>query len=283
MPGITIRLACPGDEGALKDFLCRHADSSLYLRFYLAQGGLVDDGKPLQGTYAAAFDGADVVGVAMHDWQGAVILQAPDHAADLANAVVKASGRTLFAVLGPFSQVEEAHRELGERPASKRAREGLFALNIGEMIGPDLGSASSVCRIARSEDLALLVDWRFHYEMESTGLPDTESTREFARNAIVEHVGRGEAFILEVDGQPVSSCTWNARAAESIQIGGVWTPPELRSRRYGRAVVAGVLREATRDGVTRAVLFTESPAAQRSYEALGFRQIGEYGITIYST
>jgi predicted GNAT family acetyltransferase len=283
MPGITIRLARPSDEGALLDFLCRHADSSLYLRFFIAQGGLVDDGKPLQGTYAAVFDGVDVVGVAMHDWQGAVFLQAPDHAAELANAVVKASGRTLFAVVGPFSQVEEAHRGLGERPASKRAKEGLFALNIGEMIGTDLGSASLVCRIARSEDLALLLDWRFHYEMESTGLPDTESTREFARNAIAGHVGRGEAFILEVDGQPVSSCTWNARAAEAIQIGGVWTPPEHRNRRYGRAVVAGVLREAARDGVTRAVLFTDNSAARRSYEALGFRQIGEYGITIYST
>lgn len=282
MPEITIRLARPGDEAALLDFLCRHADSSLYLRYFLAQGGLVDDGKPLQGTYAAAFDGADVVGVAMHDWQGAVFLQAPDHAANLANAVIKASGRMLFAILGPFSQVEEVHRGLGEHPASKPTKDGLFALNIDEMIGPDLGAKSVVCRIARSEDLALLLDWRFQYEMESTGLPATESTRDFARNAIEGHIGRGEAFILEVDGQPVSTCTRNARAAEAIQIGGVWTPPELRNQRYGRAVVAGLLRKAARDGVTRAVLFTENPAAQRSYAALGFRQIGDYGIAIYA-
>jgi predicted GNAT family acetyltransferase len=283
MAGITIRLARPGDEVALQDFLLLHADSSLYLRYFLAQGGLVDDSKPLQGTYAAAFVGTDAVAVAMHNWQGGVFLQAPAHAAELANAVVKASGRTLIGLLGPYSQVEEAHRGLGERPASKRSKEGLFALSIDETIGLDLVSTSLVCRLARSEDLALLLDWRFRYELESTGLPDTDSTREFAKRAIEGHVGREEAYLLEADGEPVSLCTRNARATESIQIGGVWTPPELRNRGYGRAVVAGALREAARDGVTRAVLFTENPAARRSYEALGFRQIGDYGITIYTT
>ena len=282
MSGITIRLARPGDEAALLDFLCRHADSSLYLRYFLAQGGLVDDGKPLQGAYATAFEGVHVVGVAMHNWQGAVFLQAPDHAADLAKAVVEASGRPLFAVVGPYLQVEEVHRGLGKDPESDLAKDGLFALNIGDMIGPDLGAASSLCRVAEAGDLALLLVWRFRYELESTGLPDTESTRDFSRHAITGHLDRGEAFILEVDGQPVSMCTRNARAAESIQIGGVWTPPEFRNRRYGRAVVAGVLREAARDGATRAVLFTDNPAAQRSYEALGFRHIGEYGIAVYS-
>lgn len=282
MSEIIFRLARPGDDAAIQHFLCRHADSSLYLRYFLAEGGLVDDGKPLQGTYAAAFDGADVVGVAMHDWQGAVILQAPDHATALASAVVKASGRALFAILGPFSQVEDVHIGLGQHPEINPSKDGLFALNISDMVGPDLGSASSACRIAQSEDLALLLDWRIQYDMESTGLPDTESSRDFSRNAILGHMGRKEAFILEVDGRPVSSCTRNARAAEAIQIGGVWTPPEFRNRRYGRAVVAGMLRLAAQDGVTRAVLFTEDPAARRSYEALGFRQIGDYGIVVYT-
>lgn len=282
MPEITVRLARPGDEAAFHDFLCRHTDSSLYLRYFLAQGGLVDDGKPMQGTYAAAFEGADVVGVAMHDWHGAVILQAPDHAVALADAVVKASGRALFAILGPFSQVEAVHHGMGAHPESKPSKDGLFVLTISDMIGPDLGPAPSACRIARTEDLPLLLDWRIQYEMESTGLPDTESSRDFAQDAITGHVERGEAFILDVDGQPVSSCTRTARTADAIQIGGVWTPPEFRNRRYGRAVVAGLLRQAAQDGVTRAVLFTEDPAARRSYEALGFRQIGDYGIVVYA-
>lgn len=282
MPEIMVRLARSGDEGALQNFLERHADTSLYLRFFLAEGGLVDDGKPLQGTYATAFDGPEVVGVAMHNWQGAVFLQAPAKATELTRAAVKHTGRKCIALLGPFAQAQEVHRGLGSRPASKCAKEGLFTLNIGEMIRPHSDSSTLICRRARPDDLAFLLDWRHRYEIESTGLPDTDATREFARSAIEGHVGRGEAFVLEASGVPVSLCTRNARAAESMQIGGVWTPPELRNRGYGRAVVWGTLKQAAREGVTRAVLFTDNPAARRSYETLGFRQIDEFGIFIYT-
>jgi predicted GNAT family acetyltransferase len=97
------------------------------------------------------------------------------------------------------------------------------------------------------------------------------------------HVERREAFALEVDGLPVSVCTHNARVSGTGQIGGVWTPPELRGRGYARRVVAGSLREAERDGVTRAILFTDNVVARRSYEALGFQRIVEYGKTAFRT
>ena len=119
--------------------------------------------------------------------------------------------------------------------------------------------------------------------MECTGLPAEDATRAFAAQAIEGHITRGEAFLLEVDGTPVSLCTHNARVRDYVQIGGVWTPPELRGRGYARRVVAGALRVAKREGVTRAVLFTENPAARRSYEALGFRRVGEFGVIVLAT
>ncbi|AZO32277.1 GNAT family N-acetyltransferase [Mesorhizobium sp. M1B.F.Ca.ET.045.04.1.1] len=63
---------------------------------------------------------------------------------------------------------------------------------------------------------------------------------------------RTESWCRSAPGPPETS--------EPVQISGVWTPPEVRNRGYGRAVVAGALREAARDGVTRAVLFRESPS-----------------------
>ena len=115
---------------------------------------------------------------------------------------------------------------------------------------------------------------------------DTEfadSINTFAARAIEGHVERGEAFLLEMDGIPVSLCTHNARVRDNVQIGGVWTPPELRGRGYARRVVAGALRVADREGVKRAVLFTENPAARRSYEALGFRRVGDFGVIVLAT
>jgi predicted GNAT family acetyltransferase len=86
-----------------------------------------------------------------------------------------------------------------------------------------------------------------------------------------------------VDDTPVSVCTHNARVSETVQIGGAWTPPELRGRGYARRVVAGSLREAEWEGVTRAILFTDNVAARCAYKALGFRRIGEYGMVVFGT
>lgn len=68
-----------------------------------------------------------------------------------------------------------------------------------------------------------------------------------------------------------------------MQLGNVWTPPEFRSRGYGRAVVAGALAQAKRDGASLAVLFTpeDNAAALTAYAALGFSPVGDYAMLLY--
>lgn len=65
-----------------------------------------------------------------------------------------------------------------------------------------------------------------------------------------------------------------------VQVGGVYTPPALRSRGYARCAVAGSLLAARAEGAERAILFTNNPAAVRAYEALGFARIGEYALVL---
>lgn len=284
MADITIRLAHPGDEGLLDAFLAQHAGSSLYLRSFLARGGLVDEGQSLQGTYAIALSDDHIMGVAMHSWHNVVFLQAPGSPAELARVAIEATGRPLLALLGPLSQVELAHAGLGlgEQAVQKRSPEDLFVLSLSDLIAPGpLGASAIACRRAESRDLALLREWRFSYDLECTGLPDADTTRSLSALMIEGHVERREAFLLEVEGMPVSLCTHTARVSDTVQIGGVWTPPEWRGRGYARRVVAGALELAGQEGVTRAVLFTESPAARRCYEALGFQRVADYGTIIF--
>ncbi len=283
MGNSTVRLARPGDEARIEAFLVRHADSSLFLRSFLARGGLVDEGRPLQGTYAIALGAGRVVGVAMHAWNGNLFLQAPEGAAALAKMVTEATGRPLVAFGGPWSQVEAVHAGLGAPAVQRRSPEDLFALDLSNLILPIPGTCAASCRRAEERDLDLLRDWRFGYEVECTGLPDVDATRAFAARAIEGHIERREAFLLKVDEVPVSVCTHNARTADTVQIGGVWTPPELRGRGYARRVVAEALLAAGQEGITRAVLFTENPAARRSYEALGFQRVGDFGVIVLAT
>ena len=69
----------------------------------------------------------------------------------------------------------------------------------------------------------------------------------------------------------------------ALQIGGVFTPPLQRQRGYARAVVAGALLEARKQGVVEAILFTgrENEAAQSTYRALGFETAGDYAIILF--
>jgi uncharacterized protein len=69
-----------------------------------------------------------------------------------------------------------------------------------------------------------------------------------------------------------------------VQIGGVWTPPALRGKGYGKSVVAGSLLAARSQGVKRAILFTgpNNQAAQAVYQQIGFLPTGEkYGLVLF--
>ncbi|WP_139792875.1 GNAT family N-acetyltransferase [Pseudophaeobacter leonis] len=84
--------------------------------------------------------------------------------------------------------------------------------------------------------------------------------------------------ILEVGGAPVAMTNFNAALPSIVQVGGVYTPPDLRGLGYARRAVALHLAEAQQAGITEATLFAANPAAARAYEAIGFSRIGSYRI-----
>jgi predicted GNAT family acetyltransferase len=285
--GTVIRILQAGDEQRLDRFLERHADSSLFLRSNLRIAGLVDQGRTLQGTYAAALRGGEIVGVAGHFWSENLILQAPELETVLATAAIKASGRRLGGLIGPHAQVMAARRGLGlmGRATHIAEEEVLYALKLSQLTPPAaLVDGRVACRNGRPEDRERLAEWRAGYSIETQGEAETAATRRRNLEMIDHYVARHEQWVLENEGEPVATSTFNARLDDTVQIGGVWTPPELRGRGYARAVVAGSLLAARAEGVGRAVLFTpeRNHAAQRAYESLGFRPIGDYTVTIFA-
>jgi predicted GNAT family acetyltransferase len=63
---------------------------------------------------------------------------------------------------------------------------------------------------------------------------------------------------------------FNAQTADIVQIGGVYTPPPLRSRGHARRAVALHLAEARDRGVRAPRSLRSGAAAARAYEAIGF-------------
>jgi RimJ/RimL family protein N-acetyltransferase len=250
--------------------------------------GLVDRGEPLQGTYVAAVETGKWTGVAAHFWNGMLVLQAPDPESlePLARAALHRSGRMLHGLAGPRAQVDGTLRALGleGRATSLDSRERLYELTLDDLRVPDgLASGRVVCRRPEPSELPLLADWRAEFSMESLGVPDGDDLRAVSRRDLARQHADGAVWIAREGDRPVSLTAFNARLPDVVQVGGVWTPPPLRGRGYARCAVAGSLLAAHRDGVKRAVLFTaeENAPARAAYEALGFREIGDYGLVIF--
>ena len=56
------------------------------------------------------------------------------------------------------------------------------------------------------------------------------TTARFSARMIEEQVERREAFLLEVEGTPVSLLHPHGAGLDIVQIGGVWTPTQWRGR-----------------------------------------------------
>lgn len=280
-----LRVLGPGDEAALEAFLLRRVDSSMFLLGNMRAVGLRDEGRTYQGTYVAAWQGDEITGAAAHYWNGNLILQAPAALEPLCRAALKASGRPLRGLVGPAGQVEAARRALDVADASVQLDEAehLYSLALDDLqVPPALTAGRLRGRRIEPRDVELVTAWRVGFSVESLG--DEESPRlwQACRAAVERGLAEGRIWVLEDGGRLVATTAFNTAIREAVQVGGVWTPPGLRSRGYGRAAVAASLLAARAEGAKRGVLFTgkENVPAQRAYEALGFRRVGDYRLLL---
>jgi len=284
-PAITVKILQPGDEAALEAFLLPRVDSSMFLIGNMRAAGLADWGQTYQGSYAAAIESGQITGVAAHYWNGNLILQAPAHLERLWPAAVQASGRPIRGLVGPAGQVEAVKMSLGIEPGQVQLdeTENLYSLNLAGLVEPEaLRSGRVRGRRIEPADLEQVIQWRIDYSLEALGAADTPELRQSCRASIERSLQEGSTWLLEEGGRTVACTSFNTAIAEAVQVGGVWTPPELRGRGYARCVVAASLRDARAEGVDRAILFTgkHNLPAQKAYLALGFRQIGNYRLLL---
>ncbi|MCA9969314.1 MAG: GNAT family N-acetyltransferase [Anaerolineales bacterium] len=279
----AIRILGPDDEAALEMFLQPRLESSLFLLGNMRLAGLADHGRPYQGTYAAAFVDGAIAGVAALFWNGMLVLQATKHLDACWRTAVAQAKRPLQGLIGPAAQVQAVKESLALAAAAIRMDEVeyLYSLKLDDMIVPEkLQMGVWQGRRAASEDLEQQTAWRVAYMMEEMNEADTTELWQRARQSVQHAINADRLWLLQVDGRVVASSGFNAAVAEAVQVGGVYTPPEWRRRGYGRAVVAASLLDARAEGVPTGILFTgvDNVPAQKAYEALGFRRIGDYRI-----
>ncbi|MEH2050054.1 GNAT family N-acetyltransferase [Nostoc sp.] len=283
----TFRTLQPGDEVLLEAFLLQHPDTSMFLRSNWRAAGLVDQGARFQGTYIAAYIDETIVAVAAHFWNGMVIVQAPVYLSEVVQAVVAQSGRAISGISGPATQVEATKSILGlsNRTTQLDESEILFSLALPDLQIPQaLASAKVQCRLPHPDELELLTQWCVAYNVEALGQIETTSSHPACRLVIEARQATATHWVLVAGDTLVSYSAFNASLPDIVQIGGVWTPPELRGKGYAKSVVAGSLLNARSQGIKRAILFTgnNNQAAQAVYRGIGFLPTGEkYGLVLF--
>ena len=73
---------------------------------------------------------------------------------------------------------------------------------------------------------------------------------------------------------------FNSRLKDMLQVGPVWTPKEYRNKGFARKLITSALLKEKSNGIKKAVLFTDNPAAKKAYEAIGFKKIGIYRLAL---
>jgi GNAT superfamily N-acetyltransferase len=271
------------DATELDAFLREHRDTSIFIRSNVFRSGLQFQPKPFHAHYVGAFQGAKLLGVAAHCWNGMLLVEAADHTGELARACVAYSRRRVSGFCGPLDQVRlaQAALNLAGAPAAMNADEWLYGLDLTDIIMPRVLQLGGVtARHPRPEERDLLCAWRLAYDIETLGSTDSQDARERSARMLDQQIADGNAWIALEEGRPVSLSAFNAALADIVQLGGIYTPPELRGRGFAKAAVAASLLAARQRGVSRAVLFTSNPSAARSYEAVGFQRLGDFGLVL---
>jgi predicted GNAT family acetyltransferase len=110
---------------------------------------------------------------------------------------------------------------------------------------------------------------------------DPKIARELTEQHTAIYLERDSHRLLYEGDRPVSRTGINAQVGDVVQIGGVYTPPQLRGQGYARRAVAYHLDELRQKGVKEAVLFAASDKAAQAYRAIGCKPAGRFAVVVY--
>ena len=184
-------------------------------------------------------------------------------------------GRRCSSIVGPADAVGELWQLLEPSwgPAREvRARQPLLAID-----GPPAVPADPRVRPVRPDELDVLLPACVAMFTEEVGVsPTAGDGGALYRARVRELIAQGRAYARIEDGRVLFKAEVGAATPTTCQVQGVWVDPALRGRGLGTGGTAAVVDLARRQVAPVVSLYVNdfNTAARRSYERVGFSQVG---------
>jgi predicted GNAT family acetyltransferase len=135
----------------------------------------------------------------------------------------------------------------------------------------DVTNVSGEMRSATPEDKDLISEWRQAFFNDIYG----ESQRDKPDIDFTPNIEKGDIYLWEDAGKPVSIAIKSRPTEHGMTISMVYTPREQRRRGYATACVAGVCREILKSGYDFCTLYTDlsNPTSNSIYMKIGFKPV----------
>ncbi|HZZ65545.1 MAG TPA: GNAT family N-acetyltransferase [Candidatus Baltobacteraceae bacterium] len=231
------------------------------------------------GLYAYADDENNVRGVAFFGRQ--VVLAAHDEETIAAFAQTAPVYRFERMIVGPRPTVEKYWQRVRNWHAPARLvrqSQPLLALEAGFLRE---GSGPVSVRRARpdewrtvADNSAAMIRQELEYDPQASGL-------EFGAN-VRAMISRGLWWVGEHAGELVFFCNAGPHSMYTLQLQGIWTPPNYRGAGLATAALRGVCRELLAYVPTVSLYVNDfNSSALALYERVGFKRVGEFATLLF--
>lgn len=270
------RRATPDDLPAIKAFLNTHVETSMFPLSNLENHGFEGAHSRSVGFYIS-HKTSEISDVLTITTEGMVMPQLLSE--DYASAAYTLKNHNIIGIIGPKNQARGLQNALGlnSAPVTLDEDEPQFILALDQLIIPK-GRGELVPLKDAPE--AIIINWMVDYQINALSTPPDQARAQAEQSYASYIANNSHAALMEGD-TPLAMTGFNAQLADIVQIGGVYTPPALRSQGLARRALALHLAQARTRGVTRATLFASGPPAIKAYESIGFTRIGAWTLLLF--
>ncbi|MCL6282815.1 N-acetyltransferase [Ruegeria sp. 2012CJ41-6] len=269
-----MRRATQKDAASIDGFLADHIETSMFPLFNLRRHGL-DGAHP---RAISVWIDPQTGGTLAVTNEGMILPQLPGFT-EWPRLKPLLTGRPLIGCVGETDQVRALLAACGlqDRPMNTDSDEPLMHLRLCDLA--EQGGEGRLVPLAAAPR-EIIAAWRAAYHREVLGT-SADQAEAAARRDVEGYIAADTHRALMLNETPVAMTGFNAICGDVVQIGGVFTPPDLRQRGHAGRALRLHLSEAHRAGKTRAILFAASEAAAGLYKCVGFEIIGSYSMCLF--